>query len=122
MFFRQHLSQTIITHQLIYLQVWNLKFPEEEQSTNLFGTTKKKSKGSEVIDNIFRHFAFGAEVQAGKPVRLRIGYNHMRRQELGVLERRKGFPVFQQDLVLILNSLLLIMHMRSITAQAVIIN
>jgi hypothetical protein len=72
------------------LQVWNLKFPEEEQSTNLFGTTKKKSKGSEVIDNIFRHFAFGAEVQAGKPVRLRIGYNHMRRQELGV-GKKKGF-------------------------------
>jgi hypothetical protein len=71
------------------LQVWNLKFPEEEQTT-LFGTTKKKSKGSEIIDNVFRHFSFGAEVQAGKPVRLRIGYNHMRRQELGV-GKKKGF-------------------------------
>ena len=72
------------------LQVWNLKFPEEEQQTTILGSTKKTSKGKEVIDNIFRHFAFGAEVQAGKPVRLRIGYNHMRRQELGV-GRKKGF-------------------------------
>ncbi|HRH57072.1 MAG TPA: type IX secretion system protein PorQ [Chitinophagales bacterium] len=71
------------------LQVWNLKFPEEEQTT-LFGTVKKKNKGTEIIDNIFRHFTFGAEVQAGKPVRLRFGYNHLRRQELGV-GKKKGF-------------------------------
>ncbi len=71
------------------LQVWNLKFPEEEQSS-ILGSTKKTNKGKEVVDNIFRHFAFGAEVQAGKPVRLRIGYNHMRRQELGV-GKKKGF-------------------------------
>jgi len=72
------------------LQVWNLKFPEEDQQTTILGTTQKTSKGKEVIDNIFRHFAFGAEVQAGKPVRLRFGYNHMRRQELGV-GKKKGF-------------------------------
>lgn len=71
------------------LQVWKLTFPEEEQ-TSILGTTQKTSKGKEVVDNIFRHFAFGAEVQAGKPVRLRIGYNHMRRQELGV-GKKKGF-------------------------------
>lgn len=71
------------------LQVWNLKFPEEEQKT-LFGTSKKTNKGTAVIDNIFRHITFGAEVQAGKPVRLRLGYNHIRRQELGV-GTKKGF-------------------------------
>jgi len=72
------------------LQVWNLRFPEEEQQTSILGSTKKTSKSTQIIDNIFRHFAFGAEVQAGKPVRLRIGYNHMRRQELGV-GKKKGF-------------------------------
>jgi hypothetical protein len=72
------------------LQVWNLKFPEEEEQTILLGTTKKKNKGTEIIDNVFRHFTIGAEVQAGKPVRLRFGYNHMRRQELGV-GKKKGF-------------------------------
>lgn len=72
------------------LQVWKLKFPEEETQTVFLGTPKKKSKGSEIVDNIFRHFAFGAEIQAGKPVRLRFGYNHMRRQELGV-GKKKGF-------------------------------
>lgn len=72
------------------LQVWNLKFPEEEQQNIFLGTTQKKNKSTEIIDNIFRHFTFGAEVQAGKPVRLRLGYNHMRRQELGV-GKKKGF-------------------------------
>ncbi len=71
------------------LQVWNLKYPEEETQTILLGTTKKKSKGAEIIDNVFRHFAIGAEVQAGKPVRIRFGYNHARRQELGV-GKKKG--------------------------------
>jgi len=71
------------------LQVWNLKFPEEEQ-TSLFGTTKKTNKGTAIVDNIFRHINFGAEIQAGKPVRLRFGYNHLRRQELGV-GKKKGF-------------------------------
>lgn len=71
------------------LQVWNLKYPEEQQTT-LFGTPKKTSKGTLIVDNIFRHLDFGAEIQAGKPVRLRFGYNHLRRQELGV-GRKKGF-------------------------------
>ena len=75
------------------LQVWNLRYPEEEQQTTIFGTTKKPNKSAEVIDNIFRHFAFGIEVQAGKPVRLRFGYNHSRRQELGV-GKKKGFSGF----------------------------
>ncbi|MEZ5053891.1 MAG: type IX secretion system protein PorQ [Chitinophagales bacterium] len=72
------------------LQVWNLRFPEEEQQNTIFGTTQKRNKRIEVIDNIFRHLAFGAEVQAGKPVRLRLGYNHLRRQELGI-GKKKGF-------------------------------
>lgn len=81
------LTLSVTAHNL---QVWNLKYPEEEQTNALFGTTKKKSKGAEVMDNLFRHFSFGAEVQAGKPVRLRIGYNHLRRQEVGV-GKKKGF-------------------------------
>jgi hypothetical protein len=72
------------------LQVWQLKYPVEEQTTALFGTPKKKNKSTEIIDNIFRHVAIGAEIQAGKPVRLRFGYNHARRQELGV-GKKKGF-------------------------------
>ena len=80
------LTLSVTAHDL---QVWKLKYPQEEQTT-LFGTTKKTSKGTEIIDNIFRHLDFGAEIQAGKPVRLRMGYNHLRRQELGV-GKKKGF-------------------------------
>lgn len=81
------LTLSVTAHNL---QVWNLTYPEEEEQNIFLGTTKKKSKGAEVMDNLFRHFSFGAEVQAGKPVRLRIGYNHLRRQELGV-GKKKGF-------------------------------
>ncbi|MBK9329492.1 MAG: type IX secretion system protein PorQ [Sphingobacteriales bacterium] len=79
------------------LQVWNLKFPEEETQNIFLGTTRKKNKALEVMDNIFRHFSFGVEVQAGKPVRLRLGYNHLRRQELG-LAKVKGFAGFSVGL------------------------
>lgn len=70
------------------LQVWNLKFPEEETQNIFLGTTKKNNKALEVVDNIFRHFSFGVEVQAGKPVRLRLGYNHLRRQTGSGEEKR----------------------------------
>jgi len=75
------------------LQTWKLTYPEEEQQIILLGTSKKKNKGAEIVDNLFRHTAFGLEVQAGKPVQLRFGYNHLRRQELGI-GKKKGFAGF----------------------------
>jgi hypothetical protein len=83
----KHLPMTlsVTTHDL---QVWELRYPEEEQTSVIFGTPKKKKNN--VIDNIFRHIDIGMEIEAGNPVRLRFGYNHMRRQELGT-GTKKGF-------------------------------
>lgn len=79
------LTLSVTAHDL---QVWNLRYPEEEQTNVIFGTTKKKKNTA--IDNIFRHIDIGMEIEAGKPVRLRFGYNHLRRQELGT-GTKKGF-------------------------------
>ncbi len=85
-FKRLPLTLSVTAHNL---QTWDLSYPETSSQTIVLGTQKKKGKGSEVMDNLFRHVAFGAEIQAGKPVRLRFGYNHLRRQELGV-GKKKG--------------------------------
>ena len=44
-------------------------------------------------DRIFRHFVFSTEFLLGKSLRLRAGYNHLRRQELRS-ENRAGFTGF----------------------------
>lgn len=63
-----------------HLQTWKLSYPKES-SSNLLGTNEP-NKRKEIINNLFSHLVFGTEIQAGKPVRLRFGYNHLRRLEL----------------------------------------
>lgn len=48
---------------------------------------------NQTVDRIFRHFVFGGEFLLGKSLRLRAGYNHLRRQELRA-ENRGGFTGF----------------------------
>ena len=45
------------------------------------------------VDRIFRHFVFSTEFLLGKSLRLRAGYNHLRRQELRS-DNRAGFTGF----------------------------
>jgi len=42
------------------------------------------------VDNLFRHLVFGGEFYFGRALRLRAGYNHMRRQELRPENRGGG--------------------------------
>ena len=49
--------------------------------------------GNQAVDRVFRHFVFGGEFLLGKSLRLRAGYNHLRRQELRS-ENRGGFTGF----------------------------
>ncbi len=37
---------------------------------------------NQLVDNLFRHAVFGGEFLMGRALRLRFGYNHLRRQEL----------------------------------------
>ncbi|MBK9270780.1 MAG: type IX secretion system protein PorQ [Saprospiraceae bacterium] len=60
--------------------------PALRNSGSLFGTVKEPSAFARITDNFFRHFAFGGEMLLGKKeiIALRIGYNHLRRKELGI--------------------------------------
>ncbi len=49
--------------------------------------------GPRIADHIFRHFVFGTEFYLGSFMRLRAGYNHLRRQELRGTSRG-GFTGF----------------------------
>ena len=57
-------------------------------SVNIFGEQVSNEAG--IVDKIFRHFIFGAEIEIAKPLSIRFGYNHQVRQELA-LPGKKGF-------------------------------
>lgn len=71
-----------------HLQDYNVRYddPALSASGNLFGPPKEVSAFSRISDNFLRHFSLGGEMLLGKKevVSLRIGYNHLRRKELGV--------------------------------------
>jgi len=58
--------------------------PETDITTGIFGDQTFKSSFSKNIDNFFRHIIFNGEFLIGKNenVRLRVGYDHLRNQEL----------------------------------------
>jgi len=58
--------------------------PETDITTSIFGEQTFKSSFSKNIDNLFRHLIFNGEFLIGKKenIRLRFGYDHLRRQEL----------------------------------------
>jgi len=74
----------IVAHDL---QTWKLSYPRQQNNSNIFGQPSGKKK-SDVVNNIFGHLIFGAEIDAGKPVRLRLGYNHLRRMELANTQKK----------------------------------
>jgi len=77
---------SIIAHQL---QKWGIRYddPDAIATETLFGEpAPETSEFSEGLDNFFRHFIFNGEFLLGKTqgLKLRIGYNHLRRKELSL--------------------------------------
>lgn len=76
---------SVIYHNL---QRWNILFddPNAEQGTIFLGQEQNNSNQNEVLDNLFRHFIFSGELLLGAAdnFRIRFGYNHMTRRELGL--------------------------------------
>lgn len=72
-----------------YLDRWNIIYddPNSEPSTLFFGEVESEQSDASIwLDNFFRHFVFSGEFLLGKRenLRLRVGYNHLRRKELSV--------------------------------------
>lgn len=81
---------SITAHQL---QQWQLRLDEanqQDQISFLGGEIIEQSQFSKGLDNVFRHFIFSGEFLIGQQenFRIRLGYNHLRRQELSVSEFR----------------------------------
>lgn len=87
---------SIIGHQLHRLNV-RYDDPNQVQTTDIFGEAPTENKLKDAIDNIFRHIIFNGEFLLGKNqnLRLRGGYNHLRRQELSISSFRStaGFSL-----------------------------
>lgn len=84
-----------------HLHQWNLLYdnPNAVQDTPLFNDTPPKppSKTSELLDNFFRHIIIGGELLIGQQenLRIRLGYNHLLRQDMSVASYRSvsGFSL-----------------------------
>ncbi len=70
-----------------HLHQWDIRYDDpNQQTTNFLG--EEEDTGNHTFDKVFRHLNFAGELYLGKALRLRFGYNHLRRQELGVESRR----------------------------------
>ena len=71
-----------------HLHRWNILYddPDAENTTIFIGEDQTDSPVSIFADNFFRHLVFNGEFLIGKQENfsLRLGYNHLRRRELGV--------------------------------------
>ncbi len=76
---------SLIAHQLHKANV-RYDDPDKEVQTDIFGEEVKGNKFAESVDNIFRHVIINGEFILGKNenLRLRAGYNHLRRKELSL--------------------------------------
>lgn len=78
---------TVVAH---HLHVWDIRYDDpnlEDEDVLLFGETQtQENKGSALVDNFFRHLIFNGEFLLGKSeaLRIRLGYNHLRKRELSV--------------------------------------
>ncbi|TNE69195.1 MAG: type IX secretion system protein PorQ [Bacteroidetes bacterium] len=77
---------TVIAH---HLHQWEIRYDDpalQSGQTLLFGDDQSNSSGNAGLDNFFRHFTFSGEFLLGRneSFRIRLGYNHLRKQELSV--------------------------------------
>ncbi len=89
-----------------HLQEWNIRYDNPADQTDnqlLFtdSTTTTKTK-TYFTDKLFRHFVFALDINLGKRIELSAGYNHLRRSELAISEK-KGMSGFSLGAGLYLN-------------------
>jgi hypothetical protein len=76
---------SVIAHQL---HKGNIRYddPNRQTQTDIFGNVVEEKELNNTIDNLFRHLIFSGEFLLGKNenLRLRAGYNHLRRKELSL--------------------------------------
>jgi hypothetical protein len=80
-----------------HLEKWDLTYETKEEKENnndpFTGGPVKKSGFDETFDKLMRHFLVGLEINVGKNITLRTGYNYRRRQEMKI-ETKPGMVGF----------------------------
>ncbi|HMX41590.1 MAG TPA: type IX secretion system protein PorQ [Saprospiraceae bacterium] len=82
---------SVIAH---HLYDWDIRYNDpnaEDDQVLLFGEDQpQENKGQAWVDNFFRHLIFNGEFLLGRNevVRIRLGYNHLRKRELSVRNYR----------------------------------
>jgi hypothetical protein len=73
-----------------HLYEWDVRYnnPDDIDRGNVFGTADTTEDKAHFGDKLFRHFIFGAEFLLGKRITVTVGYNHLRRGELSLAEKR----------------------------------
>lgn len=75
-----------LTFSLLFtnLQKWDLTYPESYNNTGYNGEESTESGIADFGDKLMRHIVIGAELRPFKVIRLRVGYNYLRRQEMAL--------------------------------------
>ena len=93
-----------------HLQKWDVRYDNPADQTDnqlLFtDTTTNTKEKTYFADKLFRHFVFAIDINLGKRLELSAGYNHMRRSELAI-EEKKGMSGFSFGGGLYLNKFIL---------------
>jgi len=85
-----------------HLTAWNIRYddPSLRQTDAFISDTTAKDKNY-FADKLMRHFVIGSEIYLGKVLRVNLGYNHLRRKEMG-FEARNSLSGFSFGLQLAL--------------------
>jgi len=73
-----------------HLYTWDVRYdnPADIEQSNIFGAgDTAAAQKSYFADKLFRHFIFAGEFVIARRIGLSVGYNHLRRGELGLKER-----------------------------------
>jgi hypothetical protein len=93
-----------------HLYEWDIRYDnpaDQVDNTLLFNdNTQDTKKKSYFADKLFRHFVFALDINLGKRLELSMGYNHLRRSELAITEK-KGLSGFSFGAGLYLNKFII---------------
>lgn len=73
-----------------HLYTWDVRYNNPADKVNnslLFSDTTTKEK-KYIADKLFRHLVFAVEMNLGKRMEISVGYNHMRRGELALDDKK----------------------------------
>ena len=71
----------------IHLEQAQLVFEDPDRLVEIDLNGNEIDNSPSSLDKVFRHLVFGGEFLLGNAMRIRVGYNHMRRQELRSINR-----------------------------------